>query len=61
MEFYNGQIEKSSKENTRPQDAGRRGDNFIKTNPVRKAAIVARKKINDLMKNNAVTVLFSYI
>ena len=64
MELYNGNIHnsgedsgkpQSSKDNETLQDAGHQRDRIN----VRKAALIAKEKISELMKNNAVTILFS--
>jgi len=65
MELYNGNIHKSGEDSEKPQsskdnetlqDAGHQRDRIN----VRKAALIAKEKISELM-NNAVTILFIFV
>ena len=68
LELCDGQIDKSKGDKSKgdsikSQDAGHTESSaydFVKT-PTRQAAIMARHKINELLKDNALTVLFNYL
>ena len=66
LELNDGQVDKSigdkSKgDNVISQDAGHSEDKSVRSlkPPTRQAAINARHKINELLENNALTVLFN--
>ena len=66
LELNDGQVdksigEKSKGDNVISQDAGHSVDKSVRSlkPPTRQAAINARHKINELLENNALTVLFS--
>ena len=66
LELNDGEVDKSigdkSKgDNVIPQDAGHSEDKSVISlkPPTRQAAITARHKINELLENNTLTVLFS--
>ena len=73
LEVYDGQIDKSiksdkTKGDMESQDAGYTENNTptkISSNlskaPTRQAAILARQRINELMENNAMNVLYNYL
>ena len=73
LEVYDGQIDKSiesdkTKGDMESQDAGHTGNNTppkissdLSKAPTRQAAILARQRINELMENNAMNVLFNYL
>ena len=66
MELNDGQVdksigEKSKDDNVISQDAGHSEDKSVRSlkPPTRQATVNARHKINELLENNALTVLFS--
>ena len=59
LELFDGQTDKSKGDNITSQDAGHIENNdFVKTSN-RQAVLIARGKINELVKNNTLTVLFT--